>query len=426
MLSWIIMLILFFILVLCHFANYTYTARTIKRYKEKNKTTKGFKRNRSKALEDYKKRKAGLIVFNVCLMIIGVLRIATPCMQINAQVKIGSEELKIAYTENDQVKDLDEIFYHDATSGSPESDTDEEPEYYEDEEYQYKQQLHFDLMDNMSYKTYGRKIVGIYSADVNLKDASRSDLEQSLLDTIKQYSSELSELQELRNERELTEEETFKEHQLYMRIYEISPSAEVIYQAGRAAEDAFWIQYNSDRDYRLLLKYAALSIHCFEIFLNYENKIVYAEGVERTVKIEELLFRNGKVYYALIEAAENKNERMHFALCSYGCFSIVTVDITNTNEWSALGYCYLGKSVTKILSDWEVSWPPEEYKQLMQEGSIAVENAIELYQDQNMDYRIEQNTLSELTTLQENYPAFADFVYNTEENSIYMVPVANK
>ena len=190
--------------------------------------------------------------------------------------------------------------------------------------------------------------------------------------------------------------------------------------------------YNGDNtNYEKLLEYAANSISCFEQFLTFVEKKVYIEGSDKNVQTEDLFLRNGKIYFRLRDYAVSNKDKLHFDLCSYSCFSNITINVdkqSQYNEWSILGYYYLCHSIQNILSD-DTQLSNEEYEQFVDEGKTAVRKALALYKEMDSEknpkkYKTESNVRKELNNFEkifENYARWAS-AFDLEDSYVALRP----
>ena len=259
----------------------------------------------------------------------------------------------------------------------------EEEQNEESLEDKYRRILHFAWRDDTDLKVYGRKVTGCYTREGSQEDAQRSKLKFEVQREITTYSVQIKQIEELKSiNGRLTEDEAYEEYKLYMEIDKLCSTAEGLYQAGRSMEDAFWAHYYAGNwDYETLIQYAALSIECFECFIGYENHIVGSGDDKAEVQLEELMYRNGKLYWVLFGCSEDTEEKQHFLRMAYACFSNIVV-ISN-NYWSIMGDYYLGMSIAGLLEEMDVR--EDGYKELLEEGKAVCDKACRLYRTEKVD-----------------------------------------
>lgn len=373
-------------------------------------------------LNPKKRYKMPIIVMALTFIVLWVARaafVAVPFMRDNMVDKYVTQ--LIVHTDNDEEKNTDQVFMPDEakynnnfkeTEGIGKKEEEENnTQMTENIAEDYRKMLHMDLMEEPSYQIYEQILQQIYSKTPYKEDDLISALTPVERWKVRSNSARIKELQTLRDKRKLTEEESVEEYQLYQDTYNIYRTAEILFQSGRAAEDAFWAHYEgSNTNYERLLQLAAYSISAFEEFLAYEDRNVHIDDIQKKVQTNDLRLRNGKLYFRLRDFAASDEERLHFDLCSYGCFHNITAEADQFNEMSILGYYYLCHSIQNILSD-DTELSGVEYQQLVDEGKEAVKKALALYREMDdgknlITYKTEENVRDELKKFENIFERF--------------------
>lgn len=241
----------------------------------------------------------------------------------------------------------------------------------------YKKEL-FSHLKGASLIAYRRVFAGIYAAPGDIPDMSYSRLTSTQKKEIKEYTSEIDQIQEKKRRENVSEEVAVREYYLYTAVNSIYDSAENIYQTARSAEDVFWKHCSSmPSDYTTLLEYASYSISSFQTFYMHQNHTVNDGSIERKVTSAELYYRNGKLFRAISERTDNIEEKEHYYRCSYCCFRNITADDTSDNYWSFMGYIYLCESIVSLLSNTDIT--KEDYLDLLDEADSSYQHAQEIF-----------------------------------------------
>lgn len=431
--------IIFLAFILCHFINYKLKKLKINRLGTHIEDEQY--EQKKKKYEQQHKIAGNIICF---LFIAGIVsKAVSPAVHYitsNMEFEKPKDKLMIFHTKNDKKKEINEIFQYDLIANMDDNVTEDKDENkIEIKIDEFRLMLHFDWIDeHSSFKEYGRKILQRYTVLAEETDIKNSDLTEEEKQKVARYSKKINDLQEIRKEenRNLTEDELLEEFEAYSEICKIAPSAENIYQKARAAEDLFWMECSKKNcNTEKALKYGAYSIYNFEVFITYKDKSVDGANGRRIVQIEELLFRNGKVYNKLRSLVNNKKEKIHLALCSYTCLKNVTngsKKMSDTNEWSVLGYYYLCHSIVDILTDLGTEkLTQSEYRNFVQEGKETAEIALMLIEELNSDkeskviYRMEKNIENKLEEFRDiifnNYDKLANFPIHNKDNRVVAI-----
>lgn len=284
-------------------------------------------------------------------------------------------------------KTVDDIFFHDDV-----------PRVLDQEviNREYREILHIEWsQNNLSYNEYIGRIAAIYFAIPTEEDVKYSSLTEEEQKKVNDCAKEIAQYQEKRkNGEQLTIQQCWEEYNAYIRSNELQSVAEKVYQAGRAAEDIYWMLGNEDNK----LEAAAKSIGGFQEFITYTNRRVSAQNSLKEVEISEILLRNGKIYYDLALKTEEKTFKRHLLFCAWSCFKNIELESnedlkTEENRYELLGAYYKGLVIVHMqISDiddnllQEVKCAYQTIERLLQDKTNGVRP--DLLCEENMDEKI--------------------------------------
>ncbi len=344
------------------------------------------KRNKRRGLMQYiggraQKQLKRLIIEAVICCVAGSPFVV--CLFSQKQMVTHKNEFYIS--DNDQKKELYELF--------PEDDTPDDEEMMEEEYLQYRKLLHYDWMPEYAdinditsetIRQYGLHVLALGQPSQMREDVSMSALSKEEKEKVYGYADIIDAINSGGGKR--TREESEQEYQAYWNSYHVRAAGEMSFQAGRAREDYYWNNHEQMQTEEKL-QIVAEMMEAFDTFLQHDNKVVKTEWEEREVSVDEIFYRKGKVLYHLAGSMETGMLKLHLLLYANGCFAYINgldpdeeqafrgaMDFEET--WKAGGYCYTGL-VIKMLLPMVIS-NPQVYEYLVGEGMGACDKAIAL------------------------------------------------
>lgn len=290
------------------------------------------------------------------------------------------------FSDNDEEKSIQEMFREDDTPKQEEPDEAEEKE-----NKRYEDMLHYewidmdaDSIDENTIREYGVKVLGLNHPAVLLYDLPMDSLSAEDREKVASYADTIKRINANGGGR--TADESEQEYQAYWSSYNIRPVAEMAFQAGRAREDYYWNNYRVlDDDQKM--KIVAEMMNAFDTFLQHDDRTVKADGEERTVSDDEILYRKGKVLYHYGRSLSLGRDKLHALLYAYGCFENINAvylmeestfgEVLHEKErWRIAGYYYSGLDVKELL--FLEADNLSLYAYLSEEGIEKCEEAIDL------------------------------------------------
>jgi len=172
------------------------------------------------------------------------------------------QKLKIYVSKNDEIKSLEGAFAEDDLP---------------DKEEIWKEKLHFswkseEALTLEELKDYVDKMAKMIVVIPTMTDADYDELSDGDKQEVDKLAEKIRVLDK-KKEVGLSLEEYELEHKYYMEIYSYVPSADRIFQAARASEDAFWKCAEMSLGYVISLEKAADSISEFGKYVQYETSL---------------------------------------------------------------------------------------------------------------------------------------------------------
>lgn len=355
---------------------------------EIKKTKLRYSDNREQKKRDFRKnirrrfrkqKKRFVIGFTACVLINIV--IISDSLFFKSQSTGYREDIYIS--ENDEKKEIYELFKED--------DTPDEEEVMEEEYQRYRMLLHYDWLQGYddinditpeTVRQYNLNVFACAHPPEMKEDVPMRSLDDEEKKKVAEYADIVDTIN--RKGKNRTPEESEQEYRAYWDSYCIRPVAEMAFQAGRAREDYYWNNYGNMETEEKLQTVAEM-IEAFDTFLQHDNKVVWTEDGMREVSEEEILYREGKVLYHLGKSLETGMPKLHFSLYAQGCFSYVDGAETEMQRayqdapepeevWKIGGYYYSGQ-VIKVLLSIEIA-NAQMCEHLLEEGEKTCDEAI--------------------------------------------------